>query len=290
MLAFLIPAVALLHRHRFLPRHGTGVVVVTASRETAVQMCALASELLLPSPLAARTAARTAGVVLDGANFGAEAGRLERGVSLLVATPARLLLHMRETPAFVFKNTKALCLYAPDPSAAAQLEEMRDVVARLPRSDRLSMLFAGEHTDQLHRLAELACRSAGPVERYSDTGTDTGMLSGSPAIESQQQHQQPQGYVMVEADKRFLLLYSFLKKFQHKKVAVVLSSTPSVLFAAEVLDSLDVPVHAVHGKQAAKARIAAFAAFVADAKATLLVTEEAVQSLEVCPLSPRFPA
>lgn len=275
MLAFLIPAVALLHRHRFLPRHGTGVVVVTASRETAVQMCALASELLLlpsPSPPAARTgAARTAGVVLDGANFGAEAARLERGVSLLVATPARLLRHMRDTPAFVFKNTKALCLYGPDPWAAAPLQELQDVIACLPPNDRLSMLFATEHTDQLHRLAQLACRSAGPVEQYSGTSS---AAEPPPAL-------QPQGYVMVEADKRFLLLYSFLKKFQRKKVVVLLSSTPSVLFTAEVLCSLDVPVHVVHGRQAAKARVAAFAAFVADQEATLLVTEEAAQSLEV---------
>ena len=269
MLAFLIPAVALLYRHRFLPRHGTGVVVVTANRETAVQMCALASELLLLPPPAARTAAaRTAGVVLDGANFGAEAARLERGVSLLVATPTRLLRHMRDTPAFVFKNTKALYLYGPDPWAAAPLQELQDVIACLPPNDRLSMLFAAEHTDQLHRLTQLACRSAGPVERYSGPSSAAEPL-------------QPQGYVMVEADKRFLLLYSFLKKFLRKKVVVLLSSTPSVLFAAEVLGSLDVPVHVVHGRQAAKTRVADFAAFVADQEATLLVTEEAAQSLEV---------
>jgi superfamily II DNA/RNA helicase len=60
-----------------------------------------------------------------------------------------------------------------------------------------------------------------------------------------------------------------------------MSSTPSIMFSSEAFNSLDLIVHSVHGRQNVKTRLAAFSGFVKDTEGTLLLTEEAVEGLEV---------
>lgn len=45
-LAFLVPSVELLHRARFLPRNGTGALVISPTRELAMQIYSVARDLL----------------------------------------------------------------------------------------------------------------------------------------------------------------------------------------------------------------------------------------------------
>jgi len=262
MTSFLILAVALLEKHRFHTRNGTGVLIMTPNRETAIQVSGLASELLSGT-------AYTVGMVIDGANRGAEEQKLDRGINLLIATPTRLLDHIRDTPSFVFKNLKAFYVYEAGTFAGLGMDkQIREITTLIPKKDRISMIFGTEQTDELNSLAELICRSDS-VHRYIEVSTGS---EGSKGL---------QGYVIVEADKRFLLLHSFLKKFQRKKIVVLMSSTPSVVFGLEVLNSLDLTVYSVHGRQNVKTRLAAFSGFVKDTEGTLLLTEEAVEGLEV---------
>jgi ATP-dependent RNA helicase DDX18/HAS1 len=87
-LAFLIPAVEMLYRLKFKPRNGTGVIVVSPTRELALQIFGVAKELLKYHQL-------TFGIVIGGANRKAEADKLIKGVNLIVATPGRLLDHLQ---------------------------------------------------------------------------------------------------------------------------------------------------------------------------------------------------
>lgn len=87
-LAFLIPAVEILYRLKFKPRNGTGAVIVSPTRELALQIFGVAKELLKYHQM-------TFGIVIGGANRKAEADKLVKGVNLLVATPGRLLDHLQ---------------------------------------------------------------------------------------------------------------------------------------------------------------------------------------------------
>lgn len=107
-LAFLIPAVELLHRLKFKPLNGkwflcyllciiqstrfllsgTGIIIVTPTRELALQIFGVAKDLMAHH-------SQTFGIVMGGANRRAEADRLVKGVNLIVATPGRLLDHLR---------------------------------------------------------------------------------------------------------------------------------------------------------------------------------------------------
>ena len=87
-LAFLIPAIEMLYRLKFKPRNGTGAIIVSPTRELALQIFGVAKDLLQFHQL-------TFGIVIGGANRKAEADKLVKGVNLIVATPGRLLDHLQ---------------------------------------------------------------------------------------------------------------------------------------------------------------------------------------------------
>ena len=105
-LAFLIPAVELLHRLKFKPMNGasllssylglilnncltgTGIIIITPTRELALQIFGVAKDLMAHH-------SQTFGIVIGGTSVRAERERLVKGVNLLVATPGRLLDHLR---------------------------------------------------------------------------------------------------------------------------------------------------------------------------------------------------
>jgi len=58
-LAFLIPAVELLVKAQFKPRNGTGVIVISPTRELALQIYGVAKELL-------KYHSQTLGIVMGG--------------------------------------------------------------------------------------------------------------------------------------------------------------------------------------------------------------------------------
>lgn len=120
-LAFLIPAVELLSSLHFKPRNGTGVIICSPTRELALQIFAVARELMANH-------SQTYGIVMGGANRNAEAVKLGKGVNLLVATPGRLLDHLQNTP-FTVKNLRMLVIDEADRILDVGFEEeLRQIV------------------------------------------------------------------------------------------------------------------------------------------------------------------
>lgn len=105
-LAFLIPAIELLYSLKIKPRNGTAVIIITPTRELALQIFGVARELM-------QFHSQTCGIVIGGADRRQEATKLAKGVNLLVATPGRLLDHLKNTQ-FVFSNLKALVIDEAD--------------------------------------------------------------------------------------------------------------------------------------------------------------------------------
>lgn len=88
-LAFLIPSIEILSTLKFKPANGTGIIILTPTRELALQIFSIVRDLM------AGFHSQTFGVVMGGANRKSEADRLAKGVNLIVATPGRLLDHLR---------------------------------------------------------------------------------------------------------------------------------------------------------------------------------------------------
>ena len=90
-----------------------------------------------------------------------------------------------------------------------------------------------------------------------------------------------QGYVVCPSDKRFLLLFTFLKKNRNKKVMVFFSSCMSVKFHHELLNYIDLPVMCIHGKQKQTKRTTTFFQFCNADSGILLCTDVAARGLDI---------
>lgn len=261
-LAFLIPAVELLRKLSFKPRQGTGVVVVTPTRELALQILEVASSL-------ERYHSQTYGVLIGGANRKTEAEKLAKGCCLLIATPGRLLDHLQNTKGFIFSGLKALIIDEADRILEVGFEqEMRQILALLPKS-RQTLLFSATQTTKVEDLARLSFRQRPlyiNVHEHTEVATNDGL---------------EQGYVCVRSATRFLLLYTFLKKNLAKKVIVFFSSCKSVKFHAELLNYIDIPVLELHGKQKQGKRTSTFFEFKEAEAGILLCTDVAARGLDI---------
>ncbi|PTU24324.1 hypothetical protein P175DRAFT_0497442 [Aspergillus ochraceoroseus IBT 24754] len=262
-LAFLIPAIEMLSALRFKPRNGTGVLVVSPTRELALQIFGVARELLSAH-------SQTYGIVIGGANRRAEAEKLAKGVNLLIATPGRLLDHLQNTPGFVFKNLKTLVIDEADRILEVGFEdEMRQIVKILPSEERQTMLFSATQTTKVEDLARISLRP-GPLYINVDHKKEHSTVEGL-----------EQGYVICEADKRFLLLFSFLKRNLKKKIIVFFSSCNCVKYHAELLNYIDLPVLDLHGKQKQQKRTNTFFEFCNAKQGVLICTDVAARGLDI---------
>ncbi|ODH44878.1 ATP-dependent RNA helicase HAS1 [Paracoccidioides brasiliensis] len=262
-LAFLIPAVEMLSALRFKPRNGTGVIVVSPTRELALQIFGVARELMAHH-------SQTYGIVIGGANRRAEAEKLAKGVNLLIATPGRLLDHLQNTQGFIFRNLKALVIDEADRILEVGFEdEMRQIVKILPSEDRQTMLFSATQTTKVEDLARISLRP-GPLYINVDHRKEYSTVEGL-----------EQGYVICDSDKRFLLLFSFLKRNLKKKIIVFFSSCNCVKYHAELLNYIDLPVLDLHGKQKQQKRTNTFFEFCNAKQGTLICTDVAARGLDI---------
>jgi ATP-dependent RNA helicase DDX18/HAS1 len=262
-LAFLIPAIEMLSALRFKPRNGTGVIVVSPTRELALQIFGVARELMTYH-------SQTYGILMGGANRRAEAEKLGKGINLIIATPGRLLDHLQNTQGFVFKNLKALVIDEADRILEIGFEdEMRQIVKILPKDERQSMLFSATQTTKVEDLARISLRP-GPLYVNVDHQKEHSTVAGL-----------EQGYVVCDSDKRFLLLFSFLKRNLKKKIIVFFSSCNCVDYHATLLNYIDLPVLALHGKQKQEKRSRTFFEFCNAKQGVLICTDVAARGLDV---------
>lgn len=262
-LSFLIPAIEMLSALRFKPRNGTGVIVVSPTRELALQIFGVAREIMAHH-------SQTYGIVIGGANRRAEAEKLSKGVNLIIATPGRLLDHLQNTQGFVFKNLKTLVIDEADRILEVGFEdEMRQIVKILPSEERQTMLFSATQTTKVEDLARISLRP-GPLYINVDHTKEHSTVEGL-----------EQGYVICEADKRFLLLFSFLKRNLKKKIIVFFSSCNCVKYHAELLNYIDLPVLDLHGKQKQQKRTNTFFEFCNAKQGTLICTDVAARGLDI---------
>jgi ATP-dependent RNA helicase DDX18/HAS1 len=262
-LAFLIPAVEMLSSLRFKPRNGTGVIVVSPTRELALQIFGVARDLM-------QFHSQTFGIVIGGANRSAEAEKLTKGVNLLIATPGRLLDHLQNTKGFIYKNVKALIIDEADRILEVGFEdEMRQIVKILPKEERQTMLFSATQTTKVEDLARISLRP-GPLYINVDHQKEHSTVEGL-----------EQGYVICDSDKRFLLLFSFLKRNKGKKIIVFMSSCNCVKYHSELLNYIDLNVLELHGNLKQQKRTNTFFEFCNAKQGTMVCTDVAARGLDI---------
>jgi len=261
-LAFLIPAIELLVKANFKPRNGTGVIIISPTRELALQIYGVARELM-------KYHTQTHGIIMGGVVKKPEEERLEKGVNLLVATPGRLLDHLQNTKGFIIKNLKCLVIDEADRILDDGFEEEMQQIAKILPKQRQTILFSATQTRKVDEIAKVSFNKE-PVYVGVDDSREVSTVEGL-----------EQGYVVCPSERRFLLLYTFLKKNLSKKVIVFLSSCNAVKYTAELLNYIDIPVLELHGKQKQQKRTNIFYEFVNADKGILICTDVAARGLDI---------
>jgi ATP-dependent RNA helicase DDX18/HAS1 len=262
-LAFLIPVVELMSRLKFNHKMGTGAIIISPTRELAMQSFKVLKSLM-------KNNSQTFGLLIGGVDKKEEATKLAKGVNIVVATPGRLLDHMRNTEKFVIKNLKCLVIDEADKILDIGFEEdMKQILNMLPE-DRQTMLFSATLTSKTNDLIHQAIKRNPVHVGVNDEPDDSATVSGL-----------EQGYIVVKSESRFLVLYTFLRKNRKKKMMVFLSSCDAVKFYYELLNYIELPVMALHGKQKQSVRTRTFSQFCNAQVATLLCTDIAARGLDI---------
>uniref|UniRef100_A0A1I8G1X3 ATP-dependent RNA helicase n=1 Tax=Macrostomum lignano TaxID=282301 RepID=A0A1I8G1X3_9PLAT len=209
------------------------------------------------------------GVVMGGTNRAEEARNLAKGCTILIATPGRLLDHLQNTEHFLYKNLACLILDEADRILDVGFEEEMKQILRLLPKKRQSMLFTATLNDRTRALAKEALRT-----ECLRVGVDDKELAAT--VDSLEQ-----GVRCLPAERRFSVLYTFLKKNRKRKVMVFMSSCLEVKFYYELLNYIDLPVMAIHGKQKQAKRTQTFFQFGSAESATLLCTDVAARGLDI---------
>ncbi|XP_006895196.1 PREDICTED: ATP-dependent RNA helicase DDX18-like [Elephantulus edwardii] len=261
-LAFLIPAVELIVKLKFMPRNGTGVLILSPTRELAMQTFGVLKELMTHH-------IHTYGLIMGGSNRSAEAQKLANGINIIVATPGRLLDHMQNTPGFMYKNLQCLVIDEADRILDVGFEEELKQIIKLLPVRRQTMLFSATQTRKVEDLARISLKKE-PLYVGVDDDKANATVDGL-----------EQGYVVCPSEKRFLLLFTFLKKNRKKKLMVFFSSCMSVKYHYELLNYIDLPVLAIHGRQKQNKRTTTFFQFCNADSGILLCTDVAARGLDI---------
>ncbi|KIJ16388.1 hypothetical protein PAXINDRAFT_180262 [Paxillus involutus ATCC 200175] len=261
-LAFLIPTLEILYRRKWGPQDGLGALIISPTRELAVQIFEVLRSIGCYHTL-------SAGLVIGGKNLKEERERLSR-MNILVATPGRLLQHMDQTFGFESDNLQVLVLDEADRILDMGFAKtLSALLSHLPKS-RQTLLFSATQTQSVAQLARLSLQDPvhiGVQEAGSSTTTPAGLS---------------QHYSVCPLDKKLDILWSFIKTHLHSKVLVFLSSGKQVRFVFEAFCKMQpgMPLLHLHGKQKQSARLTMYTRFTSSQHAVLFATDIAARGLD----------
>ncbi|CCM05486.1 uncharacterized protein FIBRA_07707 [Fibroporia radiculosa] len=261
-LAFLIPVLEMLYRRKWGPQDGLGALIISPTRELAVQIFDVLRSI-------GGYHSFSAGLVIGGKNLNDERERLSR-MNILVATPGRLLQHMDQTIGFECDNLQMLVLDEADRILDMGFQRtLSALLSHLPKS-RQTLLFSATQTNSVSDLARLSLKD--PVY----VGVQE-LDSAGATPKSLEQH-----YVVCELDKKLDILWSFIKAHLQNKVLVFLSSCKQVRFVFETFCKMHpgVPLLQLHGKQKQMTRLSTFQRFTTMKHAVLFATDIAARGLD----------
>lgn len=225
-LAFLIPLVEKLYRLRWSNMDGLGALVISPTRELALQIFdelrkargsqhasvpeALVLNVAFVPPQVGKNHSFSAGLLIGGKDVQAEADRIH-GMNVLVSTPGRLLQHMDQTPNFDCGGLQVLVLDEADRILDMGFATtLNAIVGNLPRK-RQTMLFSATQNKSVKDLARLSLKDPEFLSVHAESTTAT-------PVKLQQV------YATCELPEKMDVLWSFVKTHLKCKVIVFLST------------------------------------------------------------------
>lgn len=207
--AFIIPILErLVYRSR--DAH-TRVLVLVPTRELAVQCHAVAQKL------AAFTDVRCA-LVVGGLSLKSQESTLRSRPDLVVATPGRLIDHLRNSPSFALDALDVLVLDEADRMLSDGFaDELGEIIRSCP-AGRQTMLFSATMTDDVESLIKLSLRH--PIRLFVDPKKQTarGLVQEFVRVKAGKEAERPAMLVALcrRTAQRGVIVFFRSKKLAHQ--------------------------------------------------------------------------
>ncbi|KAI8017808.1 DEAD-box ATP-dependent RNA helicase 17 [Camellia lanceoleosa] len=235
------------HLQKYDPRiqrsHGTFALVLVPTHELCMQVYEILQKLLL------RFHWIVPGYIMGGENRSKEKARLRKGISILVATPGRLLDHLKNTSSFVYTNLRWIIFDEADRilelGFGKDIEEILDLlgsrkqkslskgnaISRISEFQRQNLLLSATLNEKVNNLAKMSLenpimiglddsklQTSPSLEHLESLGSDVDnelKYSGKLISSSNEEYKLPaqlvQRYVKVPCGSRLVVLLSILK-------------------------------------------------------------------------------
>ena len=258
-LAFLIPAIQKVYEEP--KKKEIEILIITPTRELALQLYDLAKDLLTGN-------SEIIALLIGGENRKKEALKLLSGnIRIIVATPGRLLDHMENTKNFDYSKINMLIIDEADKILKIGFEEeIKEIIKKIPKN-RQTLLFSATITPKVEDLITLS------VKEYKNIHIKN---TDDPSVSTLEQ-----GFINIEADKKFLFLFTFIKKNLNRKIIIFFSTCKEVEFFSNLLNYVDVPVLSISGDYKQQKRSTTFIEFCSLEKGVLLCTDVAQRGLDI---------
>ncbi|KAH7324655.1 P-loop containing nucleoside triphosphate hydrolase protein [Stachybotrys elegans] len=260
-LAFLVPVLEKLHRARWTEFDGLGALIISPTRELAVQIFDVLHKI-------GRYHAFSAGRVIGGHNLKEEAERLAR-MNILVCTPGRMLQHLDQTAGFNADNLQILVLDEADRIMDMGFQSAVDaLIEHLPKT-RQTLMFSATQSKKVSDLARLSLKDPEYVSVHE--------AESSATPSTLQQH-----YIVTPLPDKIDTLYGFIKSNVKSKIIVFLSSGKQVRFMYESLRHLQpgIPLLHLHGRQKQVARMEITSRFTSAKHSCLFATDVVARGID----------
>ncbi|CAH0399191.1 unnamed protein product [Chilo suppressalis] len=261
-LAFLVPVIENLIKYGFTRKHGTGCVVLSPTRELALQTFQVSKKLLTHIDL-------SCALIVGGEKKAKDIMKLKKGINVIISTPGRLLDHLENPEILTCNNLKCLVLDEADKLLETGFEKHITQILNLLPDKRQTILFSATIDSKVKNLAKLALKSNPIVVSTNDEKQST--------VTSLQQ-----GYYICPVEERVPWLYKMLKKVKKLKTMVFFSSCKSVDFHYDFFKThCKAPVISIHGRLSQSKRKEAYQIFVEAESGVLFCTDVAARGLDI---------
>jgi ATP-dependent RNA helicase RhlE len=253
--AFVLP---ILQKLIDTPRGATRALILTPTRELAAQVLESVNELAMHTPV-------TGASVFGGVGMGPQEHALRSGADIIVATPGRLMDHMRHSYA-KFGQLQYLVLDEADRMLdMGFLPEIRRIIRQLP-AKRQTLFFSATMPPPIQALAREMCHDPAMIQMARQAAPATGIT---------------QAVYPVPQELKSALLVALLERGDMRDTLVFTRTKHRANRLHDYLVRHKVSVERIHGNRSQAQRTAALAGFKNGRHQVLVATDIAARGIDV---------
>jgi len=253
--AFLLP---ILHALIGKPRGTTRALVLAPTRELAAQILGDLQDLGVHTPV-------TGAAVFGGVSHGPQEHAFRSGVDVIIATPGRLLDHLKEGYAKLDKLEFLVLDEADRMLDMGFLPDIRKVLRHIP-ARRQTMFFSATMPGPIRGLAEEMLHQPASIQKERQSSTPVGIT---------------QAVYPVPQDLKSALLVALLKRGDIRQALVFTRTKHRANRLAEAILRAGIKAERIHGNRTQSQRTLALEAFKNGSCPVLVATDIAARGIDV---------